>query len=68
MKNHPDITENIFTGMLRIKSSKQISFFLSKILRMCKGYICLQTEVFDELLLYFFYRTKVVGLMREVYV
>ena len=43
-------------------------YFHPKILRMCKAYICLQTEVFDKLLLYFFYRTKVVGLMRKVYV
>ena len=53
MKNHTDITDNILTGTLRIKSSKQTSIFTSKILRMCKAYICLQTEVFDKLLLYF---------------
>ena len=53
MKNHPDITENVLTGTLRIKSSKQTSFFVQKILRMCQASICLQTEIFDKLLLYF---------------
>ena len=30
MKNHPDTTENILTGTLRIKSSKQTGIFIQK--------------------------------------
>ena len=67
MKNHHDITENVLTGKKRIKSGKQTSIFVQIFLKMCQACICLQTEVFDKLLLYF-YRTKVVGLMRKVYV
>ena len=53
MKNHPDITENVSTWTLTIKSSKQTSISIQKILRMCQACICLQTEVFDKFLLYF---------------
>ena len=31
IKNHPDITENILTGTLRMKSSKQTSIFNQKL-------------------------------------
>ena len=67
MKNHPDITENVLTGTSRIKSSKQTSILVQTILGICQACICLQTEVFVKLLLYF-YRKKVVGFMRKVYV
>ena len=67
MKNHPDITENILTGTLRINQANK-HVFSSKISKNVQSVICLQTEVFDKLLLYFFYRTQAVGLMRKVYV
>ena len=68
MKNHPDITENVLTGTSRIKSSKQTSILVQTILGICQACICLQTKVFDKLLLYFYRKKVVVSCAKFTYI
>ena len=64
MKNHPDITENILTGTLKIKSSKQTRIFIQNFQECAKRIFVYKLKFLTS----FYYRTKVVGLMRKVYV